>query len=114
MGESNMKNIIDIKKSAGSLIENKYSIDSYDDLLWQIAVCDESEILKYAKQIYEEPLLDLPVPMQLIMLRLAALVANAQHSEETAEYVSLLRSLCDPADEKYITEPILKRMNIFK
>jgi hypothetical protein len=109
-----MKNTIDLNTSAISLINNNYDVDSYDDLLWRIAVCDEGEILQYAKHIYEKPLLDLPVPMQLVLLRLAALVANAQRSDATEEYVSLLNSLCDPADEKHISDPILNRMDIAK
>jgi hypothetical protein len=103
-----MINLIDAAKC---LNRENYSADSYDEALLQIAICGEDEIIAYANKIFEKPLIDLPMPLKIVLVRLAALISNSQANEQkTLNYLATLSALCDSPDEKFIVDPIRKRI----
>lgn len=80
----------------------------YDELLWAIAIASAKELNDAGEKIYNAPLLNMPRPLQVVLLRLAALTANDNASRNTC--LDLLASLCDPFDEEVIVAP-LRRNN---
>jgi hypothetical protein len=76
----------------------------YDELLWAIATAPAKELTDAGEKIYNVPLLNIPRPLQVVLLRLAALTANDNATKNTC--LDLLASLCDPFDEAIIISPL--------
>jgi hypothetical protein len=103
--------MINLINAIKKLDSENLSVDAYDEILWQLSICSENEILEYANKIFEKPLLDLPMPLKIVLVRLAALISNSQSDKQkTIDYLATLSALCDRPDEKYIIDPIRARI----
>lgn len=77
---------------------------AYDELLWAVVTASAKELHDAGNKIYEAPLLDIPRPLQVAILRLAALTASEDVTKQNL--LDLLASLCDPFDEAVIVSPL--------
>ena len=91
---------------AATTSDTKEFSSLYDELLWAIVSASAEELAEAGSKIYDAPLLNTPRPLQVALLRLAALTSSDNASKENL--LSLLASLCDPLDEQVIVSPIRK------
>lgn len=85
-------------------VSDKEFASGYDRLLWSIVTSSAKELEAAGERIYEPPLLDIPRPLQVSILRLAAL--SAGNGASRRRLLDLLASLCDPAQEEVIVSPL--------
>jgi hypothetical protein len=100
-----MDSILEKAQSLGATTGDASEFSSlYDDLLWAIATASAKELHDAGMKIYDPPLLNSPRPLQVVLLRLAALTASDDASKNAL--IDLLASLCDPLDEEIVVSPL--------
>lgn len=77
---------------------------AYDELLWVIVTASTDELINASLQAYESPILDIPRPLQITLVRLAAL--STSDVAARSDLLGTLASLCDPMEEEAIVAPL--------
>ncbi len=70
---------------------------AYDQLLWEVVTSPPAGLAAFAARFYEEPYLNLPPPLKVVVWRLVGLEAGGV--EQLRAAVTGITLYCDPAEE---------------
>jgi hypothetical protein len=73
---------------------------NYDSLFWALVTSSEDVLQRLAFRIYEPPMIDMPRPLQVMVVRIAVLsMMRGSAVAEAKDLMNTLASLLDPAEE---------------
>ena len=79
---------------------------AYDDLTWKILTSNNVELEIAVKNIWEEPLSKIPIPLQVLMCRLLLSKVH-QFSPQAESAFNFIRCHCSPEEEKNALQGIV-------
>lgn len=76
--------------------------DAYDDCLWRITTSGREELEKFVLKAWEQPCIDLPIPLMVLMCRLYVL-ESTEKTPEVANAIQYIGAHCSPGEEEGAT-----------
>ena len=81
----------------------------YDRMLWVILTSPAEELAAFADLLFQNPYIDLPVPLQVSIFRIMGLEFSDDERLRKAECG--ISMYCDPLEEKHATRGIRAKLN---
>lgn len=82
----------------------------YDRMLWVILTSPAEEVAAFADLLFQNPYIDLPVPLQVTIFRIMELEFS-DDVERLRKAECGIRMYCDPVEEKHATRGIRAKLN---
>ena len=82
----------------------------YDRMLWVILTSPAEDLVVFADLLFQNPYIDLPVPLQVLIFRVMGLELS-DDVERLRKAESGISMYCDPVEEKHATRGIRAKLN---